>query len=182
MRKIVAGMYVSLDGVVEAPETWTGPHLTDEISQQIRSMTPMDGTVLLGRLTYEALAASYSGRRGGDADRMNNARKIVISSTLTTADWSHTTLIRTNVVREIIRLKHQPGATITVAGGPGLVRSLLHDRLLDELHLMIFPVVLGGGTRLFPGNGTTDGDPIPLRLVRARTYGTGVLSAAYRPA
>src|SRR5262249_47930869 len=136
----------------------------------------------LGRLTYEALAASYSGRRGGDADRMNNTPKIVVSTTLTTADWQQTTLIRTNVVREIIRLKHQPGTTITVAGGPDLVRSLLYNRLLDELNLMIFPVVLGGGTRLFPGNGASDGDSIPLRLVRARTYGTGVLSVAYRPA
>jgi dihydrofolate reductase len=159
MRKIVTGLCVSLDGVVEAPETWTGPHLTDEISQQIRSMTPMGGTVLLGRLTYEALAASYSGRRGGEADRMNNTPKIVVSTTLTTANWQHTTLIRTNVVREIIRLKHQPGTTITVAGGPDLVRSLLYTRLLDELNLMIFPVVLGAAPDCSPATARARATP-----------------------
>jgi dihydrofolate reductase len=176
MRKIVAGLFMSLDGVVEAPETWTGPHFTGEIDQQIRSMMAASDTMLLGRLTYQELAATFSGQRGAAADQMNNTLKIVVSTTLDTAAWRNSTLIRTNVVQEIIRLKQQPGKNISIRGSPSLVRWLLRDKLLDELNLLVFPIVLGAGMHLF-----VDGVQIPLRLTDTKSFRTGVLKLTYQP-
>jgi dihydrofolate reductase len=176
MRKIVAGLFISLDGVVEAPETWTGPHFTGEIGQQIESMTAASDTMLLGRVTYQGFAATFSGQSGVTADQMNSNPKIVVSTTLDTADWHNSTLIRTSVVQEIIRLKQQPGKNISIRGSPSLVRWLLRDKLLDELNLLVFPIVLGTGTRLFG-----DGDQIALRLTDTKTFSTGVLKLTYQP-
>jgi dihydrofolate reductase len=178
MRKIVAGLFITLDGVVEAPETWTGPHFTEEISQHIRSMTAAGDTMLLGRMTYQELAATFSGQSGATADQMNNTPKIVVSTTLNTTDWQNSTLIKSNVVGEIIRLKQRPGKNINITGSPSLVRSLLRAGLLDELDLMLFPIVLGTGRRLF----CDDGDQILLRLAETTTFSTGVLKANYQPA
>lgn len=178
MRKIVAGLFITLDGVVEAPETWTGSHLTDEINQHIRAMTAAGDTMLLGRVTYQELAAAFSGQNGATADQMNSTPKIVISTTLDTAGWQNSTLIKANIVGEIIRLRQRPGKNITITGSPSLVRSLLRDGLLDELSLIIFPIVLGTGKRLF-GN---DGDQTLLRLAEATILSTGVLKLTYQPA
>jgi dihydrofolate reductase len=178
MRKIVAGLFITLDGVVEAPETWTGPHFTDEIGQHIGAMTAAGDTMLLGRVTYQELAATFAGQSGATADQMNNTPKIVVSTTLDTADWQNSSLIKSNVVREIITLKQRPGKNIIITGSPSLVRSLLRDGLLDELDLMLFPIVLGAGTRLFGG----DGDQILLRLAETTAFSTGVLKLSYQPA
>ena len=180
MRKIVAGMFVSLDGVVEAPERWTFDYFTDEVGEAIGSSMATADTLLLGRKTYQEFAAVWPGRGTDDpiGAFMNNTPKLVASTTLGTVEWQNSTLIAGNVIDEVTKLKQQPGKNINMTGSATLVRALLSAKLLDELWLMVFPVVLGTGQRLFPeGN-----DRVPLKLVEAKPLGKDVLSIAYAPA
>jgi dihydrofolate reductase len=110
-------------------------------------------------------------------DYINNVRKFVVSSTLEEAGWNNSTLIRENALENIARLKRQPGKDITIIGSAALVRSLLEAGLVDELRLMVHPLVLGGGKRLFENGGEQE----TLELVSSETFGTGVVSLAYRP-
>src|SRR6266705_3226010 len=116
MRKIAAGLFVSLDGVVESPDTWTGPYFNDEVGQHVGSLIAAGDTLLLGRVTYQGFAESFGGQSGGMADTMNNFPKVVVSTTLGRAEWQNSTLIGTNVAAEITRLTAQPGRTINVSG------------------------------------------------------------------
>ena len=109
MRKIAAGLFVSVDGVVEAPDTWTGPYFSPELGQLIESMMGDGDTLLLGRVTYQGFAAAFGGQSGGMADRMNAFPKVVVSTTLDRAEWQNTTLISGNVAEEITKLKQRPG-------------------------------------------------------------------------
>ncbi len=177
MRKIVAGLFMSLDGVVEAPEKWTGPYFNDEIGQEIGSVMAAGDTMLMGRKTYQTFAASFAGQSGGMADQMNNTPKLVVSTTLDTAEWQNSTLIKENMADELSRLKRQPGKNINISGSITLIRSLLSDGLLDELRLQLFPVVVGGGMRLFGDSG----QQISLKLADSRTFGTGVVNLIYTP-
>ncbi len=177
MRKIVAGLFMSLDGVVEAPEKWTGPYFNDEIGQEIGSVMAVGDTMLMGRKTYQTFAASFAGQSGGMADQMNNAPKLVVSTTLDTAEWQNSTLIKENMADELSRLKRQAGKNINISGSITLIRSLLSDGLLDELRLQLFPVVVGGGMRLFGDSG----QQISLKLADSRTFGTGVVNLIYTP-
>jgi dihydrofolate reductase len=133
--------------------------------------------MLLGRVTYQEFAG-YWPRQSSDveaADFMNNTPKIVVSTTLESADWQNSRLIKSNVAEELTKLKQQPGKNIGITGSPTLVRSLLRDNLLDELRLLVHPLVVGKGKRLFP-----DGiDQILLKLVDAKTFSTGVLDLTY---
>lgn len=176
MRRIVAGLFMTLDGVVEAPETWTGAYFNEEIGQEIGSTMAQGDTMLLGRRTYETFAASFSGRRGGMADAMNNTPKVVVSKTLERADWENSTLASGDLAEEIGALKQQPGRNINISGSATLIRSVLHAGLLDELRLQVFPVVRGHGRRLFE-----DGDELRLALTDSRTFATGVVNLVYRP-
>ena len=178
MRKIAAGVYVSLDGVMEAPETWTGPYFNDELGQKVGALIAAADTLLLGRVTYEGFAAAFGGQSGGVADQMNATRKVVVSTTLERADWQNSTLIRGNIVDEITTLKQQPGQTIGMSGSATLVRWLLGAGLLDELTLLVFPLVLGSGKRLFAEGGPR----VPLALVDSTAFSTGVVALTYRPA
>jgi dihydrofolate reductase len=179
MRKIVAGLFISLDGVVEAPHTWHFPYFDDDMGADVGASMAAADTMLLGRRTYEEFA-SYWPNQSSDvppADYMNNTPKVVVSTTLKSLEWQNSTLISGNVVEEITRLKQGPGKNIGVTGSGTLVRSLLRDRLLDELHLLVHPIVVGSGKRLFEeGMGQ-----VPLKLVESKTYGTGVLSLTYVP-
>jgi len=177
MRKIVAGLFMSLDGVVEAPEKWTGPYFNDEIGQEIGSVMAAGDTMLMGRKTYQTFAASFAGQSGGMADQMNNTPKLVVSTTLDTAEWQNSTLIKENMADELSRLKRQPGKNINISGSITLIRSLLSDGLLDELRLQLFRVVVGGGMRLFGDSG----QQISLKLADSRTFGTGVVNLIYTP-
>jgi hypothetical protein len=112
MRRIIAGLFMSLDGVVEAPEAWIGPHFNDEIGQEIGSTIAQCDTLLMGRRSYETFAASFSGQSGGMADAMNHTPKFVVSTTLKQADWQNSTLINGDIVDEIGKLKQQPGKNI----------------------------------------------------------------------
>jgi dihydrofolate reductase len=178
MRKIVAGLFVSADGVVESPDTWTGPYFSPEIQQLIESMMAGGDTMLLGRVTYQGFADAFGGQTGGMADQMNNFPKVVVSTTLDRAEWQNSTLISGNVAEEITKLKQQPGRDINMSGSATLVSWLLSQGLLDQLDLLLFPVLVGHGKRLFDGEDA----PVGLKLAGSETFGTGVVHLTYQPA
>jgi dihydrofolate reductase len=186
MRKVIASEFVSLDGVMEDP-SWTFQYASEEQERFKFDELAASDALLLGRTTYEGFAASwpgmmeqYEGPRREDlqgyADMMNGYPKYVVSTTLQEPlEWNNSTLIKGNIAEEIAKLKRQPG-DITVLGSGDLVQSLLVDDLLDELRLMVHPVVLGRGKRLFEDGG----DQKALELVELKTFGTGVLYLTYQ--
>ncbi len=179
MRKIVAGLYISLDGVVEAPETWHFPYLNDEMREVIGSQMAAADTMLLGRRTYEVFAA-YWPDKGSEvelADQINATPKLVASTTLESVEWRNSSLIKGDVAEELRRLKQEPGTDISITGSATLVRSLLRAGVLDELRLLVHPIIVGGGRRLFEGTF----DRVPLKLIESRTLKTGVLYLTYAP-
>jgi dihydrofolate reductase len=178
MRKIVAGLFMSLDSVVEAPDTWTGPYFTDEVGQVVGSLIAGGDTLLLGRVTYQEFAEAFGGQTGGMADTMNTFPKVVVSTTLDRAEWQNSTLIKDNVAEEITTLKQQPGRNINMSGSGTLVTWLLRQGLLDELHLLVFPLVVGHGKRLFENHG----DRVALTLAASKAFSNGVLHLTYQPA
>jgi dihydrofolate reductase len=177
MRKVVAGLFVSLDGVVEAPEKWTGPYFSPQIGQEIGSVMAQGDTMLLGRRTYETFAASFAGQTGGMADAMNNTPKLVASRTLDAVSWQNSTLISGDLASELARIKREDGKNINISGSATLIRSLLHERLLDELRLQLFPVLVGSGARLFEDYG----EHLGLTLADSQPFENGVVNLIYRP-
>ncbi len=181
MRKIVAGLFISLDGVFESPDKWHFPYFNDEMGEAVGSKMAEADTMLLGRVTYQEFA-SYWPHQSSDvppADYMNNTPKIVVSTTLDSVDdWQNSSLIKGNVVEEITKLKQQPGKDIGITGSGTLVRSLLENNLLDELTLLVHPIVVGSGKRLFPEGTPQKG----LKLADSKIFSTGVLSLTYQPA
>ena len=181
MRKIVAGLFISLDGVYEAPHKWHFPYFDDAMGQAVDEQMKASDAMLLGRVTYEEFAGYWPHAEDDPelAAHMNGTPKYVVSSTLNSADWQNTTLIDgANVVAELNKLKAQPGKNLGITGSGALVRSLLREGLLDELRLLVHPIAVGNGKRLFPdGYAQT-----PLKLVDSRTFDTGVLYLTYAPA
>ena len=178
MRKIVANFFISLDGVVERPDQWHFPYFNDEMGEVVGSGMATSDTMLLGRKTYEEFAAFWPSQTEPPADHMNGIQKVVVSTTLERADWQNSTLIRGNLAEELTKLKDQPGKEIGTVGSATLVRSLIREGLLDELRLLLHPIVVGKGARLFEeGMGQ-----VPLKLVESKTFSTGVLSLTYAPA
>jgi dihydrofolate reductase len=176
MRKIVAGLFVSLDGVIESPETWHFPYFNDEMGQVVGGLMDTADTMLLGRVTYQAFAGYWPDSKDDIAEHMNSIPKVVVSTTLESAEWQNTTVVRD--IAELATLKQQQGKDISITGSATLVRSLLQADLLDELHLLVHPIVVGNGKRLFePG-----GDQKALELTDSKTFSTGVLHLTYRPA
>ena len=184
MGKIIATEFVSLDGVVEAPgggEEFEYAGWSFEIDRGDEgNKFKIDETfeseaLLLGRKTYEGFAAAWPSREGEFADKFNRMPKYVVSSTLGTPEWSNTTVLRGDLAQEVGRLRERHGGPIVVHGSPTLVQGLLEHDLLDELRLMVYPVVLGKGKRLF-GNTTTKKR---LRLQSSRVVGDGVEIAIY---
>jgi dihydrofolate reductase len=179
MRKVVAVELVSLDGVMEAPEEWAFPYSNDEMeAANAKGMAGSDA-LLLGRVTYEQMAAFWPGQPGGTpmVDYINSVQKLIVSTSLEEVGWNNSALIKDDVAEEIAGLKQQSGKDITIIGSAILVRSLLEADLLDELRIMVHPVVLGGGKRLFEDGGGRE----ILELVSSETFGTGVVSLVYRP-
>jgi dihydrofolate reductase len=180
MRKTVAGVLMSLDGVVESPEKWQVRYFDDEMGELIDTAATQADAMLLGRHTYEEFAAFWP-TQGSDvplADYMNGTPKYVVSTTLSELDWPNSTLVDGDIAETVDALKRQPGKNIQIYGSPTLVRSLLRDGLLDELDLLVHPIVVGGGQRLFENGGYGT----ELRLADSRTLGTGVLALTYVPA
>jgi dihydrofolate reductase len=165
MRQIAAGLFISLDGVVEAPENWTGPYFNDQVGQAVGALMATNDAMLLGRVTYQGFAAAFGGQSGGMADQMNNTPK-------------YSTLINGDIAAQVSALKQQPGQNIGMSGSSALVGWLLRHGLLDRLDLLVFPVVLGGGKRLFS---EPDGQ-VPLTLTNSEAFGSGVVHLTYEPA
>jgi dihydrofolate reductase len=179
MRKIVAGLFMSLDGVVEAPETWHFPYFNEEMGQIVGEQLAASDTMLLGRRTYEEFAAFWP-NQGDDvplANEINGVLKLVASTTLQDVDWQNSELIQGDVPEDLRHRKAEDGKDISITGSPTLVRSLLDAGVLDELRLLVHPIVVGHGKRLF-----ADGAQVPLRLVSSRTLETGVQYVVYAPA
>jgi len=178
MRKVVSGLFISLDGVTEAPNEWQFDNFDAEMGAAMGAHIAAEDTILLGRVTYQEWAPFWPTSTDEPyASHINNTPKYVVSTTLDRVDWQHSTLIKGDLAGEIARLKAQPGRNIGVAGSPTLVRSLLQQDLLDELTLMIHPVVVGHGKRLFNG----EGDLKRLKLVNEQTTSTGVSLLTYQP-
>ncbi len=181
MRKIVAAEFMSLDGVVEAPDKWHFPYFDDEMGEAVGEGFATSDAMLMGRVLYEEWAAYWPRQDPEEnpiAAQLNGLRKYVVSTTLEEPlEWSNSTLIKGNVAEELAKIKEQPGKDITVSGSGELVRSLLKDGLLDELKLMIHPIVVGGGKRLFEDGGDRKG----LELVDSKVFATGVVYLTYRP-
>jgi dihydrofolate reductase len=178
MRKVFAALFSSLDGVVEAPNEWQ-TSFDEEMGAAMMRMLDEQDAVLLGRVTYSEWAPYWPTSTDEPfASWINRTPKYVASSTLTSVDWSNSTLIKGSLADFVTDLRQQPGGTIGVAGSPSLVRSLLGQGLLDELTLMISPVIAGGGRkRLF----ADDAALAKLELVEGQTTSSGTLIATYRP-
>ncbi len=187
MGKIVVTEFVSLDGVVEAPgggegfkhDGWSFEIERGEEGNQFKLDETMSSeALLLGRVTYEGFAAAWPSRTGEFADKFNSMPKYVVSSTLESPEWSNTTVLAGDVAEEVAKLKGALEGDIVVHGSPRLVQTLIDRDLVDELRLMVFPVVLGAGKRLFDGTS----DKKPLRLVSSKVVGDGVAILVYEPA
>jgi dihydrofolate reductase len=185
--RIVVTEFVSLDGVMEDPggaEDFKYGGWSFEIDRgEEGNKFKLDETLgtdalLLGRVTYEGFAAAWPTREGEFADKFNSMPKYVISSTLEQPEWNNTTVLSGDPGEEVERLKRAHDGDIVVHGSARLVQELLERDLVDELRLMVFPVVLGSGKRLF---GDT-GDKKPLSLVDSKMVGDGVAILVYRPA
>ncbi|MGH3109547.1 MAG: dihydrofolate reductase family protein [Gaiellaceae bacterium] len=189
MGKLVVGMFVTLDGVMQAPGApdedrergfehggWGVPQFDEDMGQTMDELMGRADALLLGRKTYEIFAAYWPHQDGGDpmAAKLNSVPKYVASRTLAAVDWQNSTLLEGEVADEVPKLKDRYGE-VHVAGSGDLVQSLLRHDLVDELQLLIFPVVLGTGKRLF-GEGTM---PRGLRLADSKTSGSGVTINAY---
>jgi dihydrofolate reductase len=186
MRKLIVTEFVTLDGVMEDPGGEPGhPHsgwvidLVADDWQEFKFQEVLDADVhLLGRVTYESFAGAWPERTGKFADRMNSMSKRVVTTTLDELEWNNSTPIRGDVAAEVAKLKQQDGGPILVAGSRTLVHTLIEHDLIDEYRLMVFPVVLGSGKRLFPESP----DKTELELVDTQTFNNGVQVNIYRPA
>lgn len=175
MRKLVVTEFLSLDGVIEEP-AWSAPYWNDEIARFKDEEQIAADALLLGRVTYEGFAAAWPNSKDEGADYMNHVTKYVVSTTLPSADWSNSHLIRDNVADEIKRIKQQYGKDILVYGSGVLVQTLMQHDLVDSYRLLVYPVVVGKGKRLFK-----EGDKRTLKLTQGRTMSNGVLALVYEP-
>jgi dihydrofolate reductase len=186
MGRIVVTEFVSLDGVMEAPggedfkyKGWSFAFDRGEEGNKFKLDETFESeALLLGRVTYEGFAAAWPSRDGEFADKFNSMPKYVVSSTLESPEWNNTTVLKGDAVSEASRLKQELDGDIYVHGSCQLVQTLIENDLVDELHLMVFPVILGTGKRVF---GETS-DKKTLRLADSRTVGEGVAILVYQPA
>jgi dihydrofolate reductase len=187
MGRVVVTEFVSLDGVLEDPGGsesfkyggWSFEFERGPDGNQFKLDETMESdALLLGRTTYEGFADAWPSRDGEFADKFNSMPKYVVSSTLTDPEWTNSTVLKGDLADEVTKLKQQHDRDIVVHGSAQLVQSLLEHDLVDELRLMVYPVVLGSGKRLF---GETS-DKKPLRLVESKSVGDGVMIVVYQPA
>jgi len=186
MGRIVVTEFVSLDGVMEDPGgsegskhgAWTFQFSRGEEGDTFKLDETMGSeALLLGRVTYEGFAAAWPSREGEFADKFNTMPKYVVSSTLRDPEWANSTVLAGDVVEAVTKLKREQEGDIVVHGSASLAQALIDDDLVDELRLMVFPVVLGSGKRLFGDSGMKR-----LQLVDSKAVGDGVMILVYRPA
>jgi len=184
MRKITAGLFIALDGVVEAPDQWHFPYFNEEMGAAVDATLGAADTVLFGRKTYDSFAGAWPDREaaGGEdapfAKALGDARKIVVSNEKLELTWRNSEQLEGDVVEAVAALKNEPGGNVALSGSVSVVRQLLAAGLLDELHLFVHPIAVRKGMRLFDEGET----PVPLRLISSETFKTGVLYLVYGPA
>jgi dihydrofolate reductase len=189
MRKIVVTEFISLDGVFEAPgpdgsgfkyEGWTSPYGNDEFQEFKSKELEQTDILLLGRITYDAFAIAWPKMEESAGDfgkKFNSMPKYVLSNTLENPTWKNSHVIKgENAIEEIKKLKAEDGGDITVHGSGTVARFLLENKLVDQINLLVYPVVLGEGKRLFDGAVKTD-----LKLVESQQFKTGVFKLIYKP-
>jgi dihydrofolate reductase len=184
MRKLIANLFISLDGVVEEPGDWHFPYFNDEMGAAVDAVLGSADTMLLGRKTYDDHAGAWpqlEAAGGEDAEfakRLGDARKLVVSRGQPELAWRNSELLLGDLVEAVAALKQEPGGHIAVSGSVSVVRQLLAAGVLDELRLLVHPIAVRKGMRLFEeGEG-----PIPLKLLSSEAFSTGVLSLVYGPA
>jgi dihydrofolate reductase len=184
VRKIIAGLFISLDGVVEAPDQWHFPYFNEEMGAAVDASLGSADTVLFGRKTYDSFAGAWpereaaGGEDAGMAKGLGDARKIVVSSQELEFTWRNSEQLEGDLVETVTALKSEPGGNIALSGSVSVVRQLLAAGLLDELHLLVHPIAVRKGMRLFDEGET----PVPLRLISSEAFKTGVLNLVYGPA
>jgi dihydrofolate reductase len=185
MRKIVAGLFISLDGVVEEPQNWHFPYFNDQMGAAVTATLGAADIVLFGRKTYDSFAGAWpereaaGGEDAGMAKALGDVRKIVVSDQPLEFTWRNSEQLHGDLVEAVTTLKNEPDeGVIALSGSVSVVRQLLAAGLLDELHLLVHPIAVRKGMRLFDEGDT----PIPLRLISSETFTTGVLNLVYGPA
>ncbi len=188
MRKLVVSEYVTLDGVLEDPGGgekskqggWSFQFWSEEAAKFKFDELFASDALLLGRVTYQGFAKAWPSMKdeGGFADRMNSLPKYVVSSTLERLEWNNSHVIKGNIAVEVLKLKQQPGMDILVAGSAELVHTFMQHDLVDELRLMVHPVVVGGGKRLFG----EEIDRKVWRIVDTKPFSSGIVVLSYQPA
>ena len=181
MRKITAGLFIALDGVVEAPDQWHFPYFNEEMGAAVDATLGAADTVLFGRKTYDSFAGAWPDREaaGGEdapfAKALGDTRKIVVSNEKLELTWRNSEQLEGDVVEAVAALKNEPGGNVALSGSVSVVRQLLAAGLLDELHLFVHPIAVRKGMRLFDEGETA----VPLRLISSETFKTGVLYLVY---
>lgn len=177
MREVIVTEFLSLDGVMEDPK-WTFPYWNDEIARFKAEETTANDVLLLGRVTYEGFAAAWPQRtdEASGGRYFNSVRKYVVSNTLDKAEWNNSHIIKGDILTEITKLKKQDGENLVVHGSGRLAQWLMQHDLVDRYRLLVYPVVLGSGKRLF-----RDGAAATLKLVETRAFSSGVAALIYEP-
>jgi dihydrofolate reductase len=180
MKTLIAGMFISLDGVVEDPHTWHFPYFNDEMGEAVGHMMLGD-TMLFGHTTYDSFAGAWpereaaGGEDAGYAKQIGDARKIVVSSQPLTFTWRNSEQLKGELIDSVRVLKEEGEGQIGMSGSVSVVRQLLAAGLVDELHLLVHPIAVGKGMRLFDDAAA----PLPLKLLSSTTFKTGVLHVVY---
>jgi len=185
MKKLIVSEFVTLDGVMEAPggeeghphSGWVFDFMSPEQEKYKLDETLDSEALLLGRVTYEGFSEAWPDRGGEFADKMNAMPKFVVSSTLEDPTWDNTSVLKGDAAEEVGKLKEADGGPILVAGSCTLVHALIEHGLIDEVRLMVFPVTVGGGKRVFPENQ----NKTPFELTDTRSFSTGVVANTFTP-
>jgi dihydrofolate reductase len=175
-------MFMSLDGVIEAPDQWHFPYFNEEMGAAVGGMLDQADTLLIGRVTYDSFAGAWPEREaGGEEDagfakQLGDMRKVVVSHQPLEFTWRNSEQLQGDFVEAVTSLKQESGGDIGMSGSPSIVRQLLDAGLLDELHLLVHPIAVREGMQLFDA-----GSSIPLKLLSSETFSTGVLYLVYGP-
>lgn len=179
MGKIVVSEFMSLDGVIGSPNAWQFPFQSEEMGEITERQNHANEILLLGKSTYNDFAGFWPTMKNnefGISDKLNSMPKYVVSTTLQTAEWNNTTIIKSNVIEEIRKLKQQSGGQIGLIGSAKLVHSLLDAGLIDEVQVFMHPLVLGEGVRLFVDGGR----PSSMKLADSKVLSNGVIFLSYQ--
>jgi dihydrofolate reductase len=183
MRKITAGLFISLDGVVEDPQDWHFPYFNEEMGAAVDAQIGSADTLLMGRKTYEGFAEAWPDRETAGEDdapiakKLGDARKVVVTSQDLDFTWRNSERLEGDFVEAVTALKNEPGGDIGMSGSISVIRQLLAAGLLDQLDLLVHPIAVRKGLRLFDEGDTT----LPLKLLTSETFKTGVLHLVYGP-